>query len=154
MMPRAGGVYVYLAEAFGGLVGFLYGWAYFLVVNTGSLAALSIAFATYLGYFIPLGPVALKLFAIGGIVLLTIINVAGVRAGGIFSDVFTVLKLVGITALIGAGLVFGSSATTEFADRAMPGAGLATAFPLALIGVLFSYGGWHHATSVQARLDR
>jgi APA family basic amino acid/polyamine antiporter len=48
MMPRAGGVYVYLSRAYGGLVGFLYGWAYFLVVNTGGIAALAVAFSTYL----------------------------------------------------------------------------------------------------------
>jgi APA family basic amino acid/polyamine antiporter len=148
MMPRAGGVYVYLTEAFGGLVGFLYGWAYFLVVNTGSLAALSIAFATYLGYFVPLGPSAVKLVAIGGIVVLTIVNVLGVRAGGLFSDVFTVLKLVGIVGLIGVGLVVGTGASTNFTDTALPPQGLGTAFAVALIGVLFSYGGWHHATFV------
>src|SRR5512147_2692625 len=51
MMPGAGGIYVFLSEAYGGLAGFLYGWAYFLVVNTGGIAALSIAFATYLGVF-------------------------------------------------------------------------------------------------------
>jgi APA family basic amino acid/polyamine antiporter len=148
MMPRAGGVYVYLTEAFGGLVGFLYGWAYFLVVNTGSLAALSIAFATYLGYFVPLGPSAIKLVAVAGIVILTVINVVGVKAGGLFSDVFTALKLVGILGLIGVGLLLGTGARTDFADAALPQESLGSAFAVALIGVLFSYGGWHHATFV------
>ena len=60
MMPRAGGVYVYLCEAYGSLAGFLFGWAYFLVVNTGGIAALSIAFATYFGYFIPLSKVVFR----------------------------------------------------------------------------------------------
>src|SRR5262249_30181821 len=53
-IPRAGGVYVYLSRAYGSLIGFLYGWAYFLVVTTGAIAALSVAFATYVGYFVPL----------------------------------------------------------------------------------------------------
>ena len=149
MMPRAGGIYVYLTEGFGGLVGFLYGWAYFLVVNTGSLAALSVAFATYFGYFVPLGPLGFKLVALGGLLIITIVNVVGVRAGGLFSDIFTVLKLIGIVALISVGLVWGSATTSDFslAAAAMPGA-VGPAFAVALIGVMFSYGGWQHATFV------
>ena len=54
-MPRAGGMYVWLTEAYGGLVGFLHGWAYFLVVATGAIAALAIVFAEYVGYFVQLG---------------------------------------------------------------------------------------------------
>jgi APA family basic amino acid/polyamine antiporter len=81
-------------------------------------------------------------------VVLTIVNVLGVRAGGLFSDVFTVLKLVGIVGLIGVGLFFGTGASTNFTDTALPPQGLGTAFAVALIGVLFSYGGWHHATFV------
>ena len=69
MMPRAGGVYVFLTETYGGLTGFLFGWAYFLVANTGSMAALAVAFATYLGYLVPLGPAGVIGVAIGGIVL-------------------------------------------------------------------------------------
>ena len=56
MFPEAGGVYVYLNKAYGELTGFLYGWAYFLVVNTGGIAALAIAFSTYFGYFVHLTP--------------------------------------------------------------------------------------------------
>ncbi|MGE5356104.1 MAG: amino acid permease, partial [Deltaproteobacteria bacterium] len=71
LMPRAGGQYAYLTEAYGGLVGFLFGWAYFVVVNAGGLGALSVAFATYFGYFVPLGPVAMKAVAVGGLLALT-----------------------------------------------------------------------------------
>ena len=100
MMPGAGGVYVYLSEAYGGLFGFLYGWSYLLVTNTGGLAALSVAFTKYFGTFVSLDPTQEKLFAIGGLIFLTMVNVLGVKIGGIFSDVFTVLKLVGIGVLI------------------------------------------------------
>ncbi len=109
LLPRAGGEYVYLTEAYGGLVGFLFGWAYFLVCNAGGLGALSVAFATYAGYFVPLGPAGTKAVAIAGLLLLTTVNVLGVKAGAIFSDVFTVLKLAGIAGLIGVGFLFGSS---------------------------------------------
>ena len=147
LMPRAGGEYVYLTEAYGGLVGFLFGWAYFLVCNAGGLGALSVAFATYAGYFVPLGPVATKLVAIGGLLLLTTINVLGVKAGAIFSDVFTVLKIAGIAALIGVGFAFGSSHTTAFSftPGVVPG-GLAGGLATAMVGVLWSTGGWQHAT--------
>ncbi len=147
LMPRAGGEYVYLTEAYGGLTGFLFGWAYFLVVNAGGLGALSVAFATYFGFFVPLGAVGAKAVAIAGLLLLTTINVLGVKAGAIFSDVFTVLKIAGIAALIAVGFALGSGSTTSFAFSAgaIPG-GLGTGLATAMVGVLWSTGGWQHAT--------
>lgn len=153
LMPHAGGEYVYLKEAYGPLVGFLFGWAYFLVVNAGGLGALSVAFATYLGYFVPLGPAGAKAVAIGGLLALTIVNVVGVKAGAIFSDIFTVLKLAGIAGLVGVGLALGSSATSDFSLAAgpVPG-GLGTALATAMVGVLWSTGGWQHATYASAEI--
>jgi APA family basic amino acid/polyamine antiporter len=151
LMPGAGGVYVYLSEAYGRLFGFLYGWAYMLVVNTGGVAALSIAFATYFGYFVPLDPVQLKLVAIIGLVIVTIVNVLGVKVGGIFSDIFTLLKIVGILLLIVVGLGWGSSDTTNFTSSlAEYPNGLASALAVARVGVLWSYGGWQHASFAAA----
>lgn len=151
MLPRAGGVYGFLTEAYGGLAGFLYGWAYFLVVNTGALGALAVAFSTYFGYFVPLSPTGQLLVAIAGIVLVTIINVLGVKAGGVFSDIFTVLKLAGIAILVGAGFVWGSSTTTNFLTPiSKTGGGLTSALTLAFVSVLWSYGGWQHATFTSA----
>jgi len=147
MMPRAGGVYVYLTQAYGGIIGFLYGWAYFLVVNTGGIAALSVAFATYFGYFVPLSPAGIKIAAIVGIVVVTLINVLGVKAGGVFSDVFTMLKLAGIVGLIAVGIGWGTSGETSFLAPLgdLPG-GPGSALAVAMVGVLWSYGGWQHAT--------
>ncbi|MBI3578949.1 MAG: amino acid permease [Ignavibacteriales bacterium] len=151
MMPRAGGVYVFLTEAYGGLIGFLYGWAYFLVANTGALAALAVAFSTYFGYFVPLSHAGQMAVAIGGMVLVTIINVLGVKAGGIFSDLFTVLKLAGIAILLVVGLGWGSSHTTNFAaPLGNLSNGLTSALTLAFVSVLWSYGGWQHATFTAA----
>ena len=147
MMPRAGGLYVYLSEAYGGLFGFMYGWAYFLVVNTGGLGALAVAFSTYLGYFVPLSPFGTTAVAITGIILVTILNVRGVKAGGIFSDVFTVLKLLGILVLIGVGFTLGSPDTTDFAQPlSLPSDQIGSALALAMVSVMWSYGGWQHAT--------
>ncbi len=142
-MPQAGGVYVFLNEGYGKPVGFLYGWAYFLVVNTGGIAALSGAFATYFGYFIRLGPAGIKITAVTGILILTLINVRGVKIGGIFSDLFTLPKLAGIFGVILVGFILGSGHIAHFSLAiSNPGGGLA----LAMVGVLWSYGGWQHAT--------
>lgn len=149
LMPGAGGVYVYLSEGYGKLAGFLYGWAYFLVVNTGGIAALSVAFATYLGYFIRFSPLEIKVIAVSGIFILTIINVLGVKIGGIFSDLFTLLKLLGIFGVILIGFILGSSSITNFSisifNNGLP-ADLSGGIAVAMVGVLWSYGGWQHAT--------
>ncbi len=151
LMPRAGGVYVFLTEAYGGLAGFLYGWAYFLVVNTGGIAALAIGFSTYLGYFIPMTAAQTTVAAISGIIFVTVINVLGVKAGGVFSDIFTVLKLVGIALLIVVGFGWGSHATTNFfAPVGTTSNGMSSALTLAFVSVLWSYGGWQHATFTAA----
>lgn len=151
MMPGAGGVYVYLCKAYGGLSGFLYGWAYFLVVNTGGIAALSIAFATYFGYIFPLGPHGITLVAISGLLLVTVINVLGVRAGGVFSDLFTILKIAGILFIIIVGLGWGSGKGTDFAAPIGDFHGnLGSALAVAMVGVLWSCGGWQHASYAAA----
>lgn len=147
LVPGAGGQYAFLRQAYGGLTGFLFGWAYFLVVNAGGLGALSVAFATYLGQFMTLGPVGTKVAAIAGLLVLTGVNVVGVKAGAIFSDVFTVLKLAGILGLIAVGLALGSPHTTDFTWTigTMPH-GMTQSLALGMVGVLWSYGGWQHAT--------
>lgn len=153
MMPRAGGQYAYLKEAYGELVGFLFGWSYFAVTNAGGLGALSVAFATYMGFFVPLTPVVAKAVAIGGLVFLTVLNVVGVKIGAVFSDVFTVLKLAGIAGLVVVGLALGSPYTTDFSlpISAMQGS-VWSALALGMVGVLWSYGGWQHATYASAEV--
>ncbi len=155
MMPRAGGVYVFLTEAYGGLAGFLYGWAYFLVVNTGGIAALAIAFATYLNVLIPLGSNGVMIAAVAGIALVTLVNVLGVKAGGIFSDIFTALKLLGILFILAVGFGWGSFSTTDFAQPLITSSGgIAGALTIAMVGILWSYGGWQHATFTAAEALR
>jgi len=153
LVPGAGGQYAFLRKAFGGLTAFLFGWAYFLVVNAGGLGALSVAFATYLGFFVPLGAAGTKIAAIAGLLVLTGVNVVGVKAGAIFSDVFTGLKLAGILGLVAIGLIFGSPRTTDFtwATGTLP-AGLWSTLALGMVGVLWSYGGWQHATYASAEV--
>ena len=92
--PHAGGIYAFLREAYGDMVGFMYGWATFLVVNTGAIAALSLAFASYLAFIIPMDETLKIAVAIAAIVSVTLINVYSVKMGELFSNVFTGLKLI------------------------------------------------------------
>jgi len=150
MFPQAGGVYVYLREAYGDLFGFLYGWAYLLVITSGAMAALAIAFAYYLGFIIPLTDTAIKVIAVLVIVVVTLVNVLRVKAGGMLANVFTGLKLLGIAGIVVVGLVWGSADTMSVqpAARETESGGFIAAFGLALVGVLWSYGGFQHASYV------
>jgi APA family basic amino acid/polyamine antiporter len=149
MFPKAGGVYVYLKEAYGDLFGYLYGWAYLLVICSGAIAALSIAFAYYLGFLIPMGNTGIKLVAVTSIVVVTIINILRVKAGEVFSNIFTGLKLIGVAGVICIGFFMGKPGLLRVqTGEAVSSDNLLVAFGLALIGVLWSYGGWQHASFV------
>ncbi len=148
--PHAGGIYAFLREAYGDVVGFMYGWATFLVVNTGAIAALSLAFASYLTFIIPMDETLKIVVAIAAIVSVTLINVYSVKMGELFSNVFTGLKLIGIAVIIFIGLFLGSSATNDFSIASGTSDFSIPAIGLALIGVLFSYGGFQHASFLAA----
>ena len=149
LFPQAGGVYVYLKEGYGRLIGFLYGWAYLLVIATGAIAALAIAFATYLAFIFPMSERAITAVAVLSIVVVTVVNIVRVKAAEIFSNVFTGLKLLGIGGLIVVGFAFGSTETMRIQPiETSEGNSFAVAFGLAMIGVLWSYGGWQHTSYV------
>src|SRR6478672_9725343 len=130
MMPRAGGVYVFLREAYGSSIGFLYGWTLFLVVQTGTIAAVAIAFAKFLGVFattvspdnyvvapISLGGYAIslsteQLVAIVLIALLTWTNTRGLEVGKIVQNTFTFAKTAALTAVVVIGLSLGWKANS------------------------------------------
>src|SRR5919199_523040 len=125
MMPKAGGQYVYLREAFSPLWGFLYGWTLFLVIQTGTIAAVAVGFARYMGVLVPwvsesnyiippvrFGGYALslstaQLVGLAMIALLTFMNTRGLRIGKIVQNVFTTAKTGALFALIVLGLVVG-----------------------------------------------
>jgi APA family basic amino acid/polyamine antiporter len=137
MMPRAGGQYVYLREAYGPLWGFLYGWTLFLVIQTGTIAAVAVAFARFLGVLAPaisptqwvIPPINLstnyaislstqQLVAILVIVLLTFLNTRGLRLGKLIQNVFTSAKTLSLFALIALGLIIGRDANAIGANFA------------------------------------
>jgi basic amino acid/polyamine antiporter, APA family len=149
MFPQSGGVYVFLRESYGELFGFLYGWAYLLVITSGANAALSIACAYYLAFIFPLDQTGITLAAILALIIVTVINILRVKAAEVFTNVFTGLKLLGIGAVILIGIIFGKSDVDFFKMSGVSTQGSqVAAFGLALIGVLWSYGGWQHASFV------
>ncbi len=150
-MPRAGGMYVWLTEAYGELVGFLYGWAYFLVVATGAIAALAVVFAEYVGALVPMGPGASRALAVGALVGLAVVNVFGVRIAAAVGGALTLAKLLALGAIIALGLVLGTRTPGSVAPA---GAGPAGGLAAAMIGVLWSYGGWQHASFAAGEAKR
>jgi basic amino acid/polyamine antiporter, APA family len=149
IFPRAGGIYVFLKEAYGGWLGFLYGWAYLLIITSGSIAVLSLAFSYYLSFFIPMNDAWKIMTSIIVISFITTLNVLRAKFGEMFSNIFTSLKIVGILIIICVGLFYGKS---EISFKGL-GLGLSSSgntglssFGVALVGVLFSYGGWQHAS--------
>src|SRR3954464_9492312 len=129
MMPRAGGQYVYLREAYGPLWGFLYGWTLFLVIQTGTIAAVAVAFSRFLGVLMPaisptrwiIPPIILsrnyavslstqQVVAIFIIVLLSFVNTRGLPLGKLIQNVFTSAKTLALFALIVLGIFIGRNA--------------------------------------------
>jgi APA family basic amino acid/polyamine antiporter len=123
MMPKAGGQYVYLCEAYNPLVGFLYGWTLFLIIQSGTIAAVAVAFAKFTGVLIPglgtnnvlitilrLKISAGQLLAIFTISILSFINIKGLKHGKLVQNIFTSAKIVSISGLIILGIFIGANA--------------------------------------------
>jgi len=149
-MPRAGGQYVYLSEAYGPVWGYLYGWSAVAVINTASIAAVGVAFSEYLRFFFPITDVSIKGIAVATIVLLTIINILDVKSGARFQNVFTISKLGAIFGIIILGLVMegGSNQNLSpfFSDQSFTE--LVGPLGLAMVSVLWTFDGWIFITYV------
>ncbi len=182
MMPHAGGLYVYLREAYNPLIGFLYGWTTFLVIQTGTIAAVAVGFAKFTGVLVPwfserhilLTVLGLKISAaqvlgIASIVILTLLNMRGLRTGKTIQGFFTVAKTVALTGLIVLGFVVGANAVAIKANWAVfwkaswthmaAGGGIASvqslsglmilaAIGAAMVGSLFSSDEWYTVTYI------
>lgn len=150
LMPDAGGQYVYLSRAYSPLWGFLYGWSAFFVINTASIAAVAVTFATYLGYFFPLPEVGIRLIAIASIIFLTMINCFGIKLGAMVQNGFTLLKIAALLALVILSFAVSGGSLTNFSPvlPRMPISGLAGPLTLAMVSVLWSYDGWIEITYV------
>src|ERR1700694_3327761 len=173
MFPKAGGQYVYLREGISPLFGYLYGWTLFVVIQTGTIAAVAVAFARFTSVLVPsltpdvflgttlhlprpIGDIAVglspqRILAIASIVLLTWINVRGVRTAAFIQTSLTAIKVAALAALIVLGLTIGSNAeaiTANFGPNFWPEGGLALGMlPVigaAMVGSLFPMDAWNN----------
>ena len=171
MFPKAGGQYVYLREGIAPLFGYLYGWTLFAVIQTGTIAALAVAFAKFTAIFWPAlspdvwfgthinlgsGPIDVgvspqRVLAIVSVIALTWINVRGVRAGALIQTALTGVKALSLAALVILGLLIGRSASAiaaNFGPSFWPAQGLTLALlPIigsAMVGSLFSMDSWNN----------
>jgi basic amino acid/polyamine antiporter, APA family len=148
MNPTAGGLYVYLRDAFGPLTAFLYGWTFFVVIASGSAATLAVASAAYLQEFVALGQVGQKLTAVGLLAIVGGLNVRSTRRSADVQNWSTASKvgtrLTMALALMLAGRGFNASSQSAWPDSFTPS--LLSGMGLAMIGVLWAYEGWQYVT--------
>ena len=181
MFPKAGGQYVYLREAYNPLIGFLYGWTMFAVIQTGTIAAVAVAFAKFTSYFIPffgeknvlldLGDFHFKGSQLLGILLvifLTWLNAQGIKTGKWVQSTFTTAKLLALFGLIVLGFLIGFNAETWAANTAdfwaafstspegsvttLAGTAILTAVGAAMVGSLFSSDAWNNVTFIASEV--
>jgi len=202
MMPHAGGQYIYLRESLGPLSGFLYGWTFFLVIQCGTIAAVGVAFGKFLGVFfpsisaehwilhlwkvppIPIGPMVLgnmdvglntqNLVAILGVILLSVVNIYGVKTGAIIQNIFTFAKVAALLGLVFLGVFVGANHAAILANfganfwknasfgslhvipvglaGATAAVGTITVLAIAQVGSLFSADAWNSVTFTAAEV--
>jgi APA family basic amino acid/polyamine antiporter len=158
-MPHAGGQYVYLREAFSPLYGFLYGWGLFLVIQTGTVAAVCVGFAKFLAVFIPMPAEMQPWIAITCIIVLTIINCFGIQAGAWVQNVFTFTKTAALLGLIVAGYLWGHNAAAAHDNftNIFRGAGFTfetiRLVAVAMVGSLFAADAWNNITFTAGEVE-
>ncbi|HOG29269.1 MAG TPA: amino acid permease [Vicinamibacterales bacterium] len=148
--PQAGGIYVYLREAYGPALAFLFGWTLFLIIESGTIATLAVGFSTkYLPYFVTLSPAQGKVVAVSLIALLAAVNVLGVRKGAFLMNFLTTIKFVGLIGVCAVVFIFASGSAANFTDGGAAGAGQGGVlgnFGVALVAALWAYKGWETST--------
>jgi len=151
--PQAGGGYIYLTEAFGPLAAFLYGWTFLFIINSGGIAAVAVTFARYAVDLFGVSTIYVKPLAAALLVTLAGVNYFGIRSGSITQNIFTVLKLAALAVLIFAGVFLargGVHATSP--TETIQGFGVVRALGVALIPVLFAYGGWQYSNNIASEI--
>lgn len=174
-MPEAGGVYVYIREAYGPLAGFLFGWIFLFAYQTGTVAALAIGFADFLAYFLPslssraviqlipgstaghLGTLSVsgeQCVALVGIIALTAVNYAGVRFGTWIQNLLGCVKIAAILSMALFGLLLGRGHTVDFSvdPYGLSWSRLIVGFGAAQVAIGWAFGGWDNVTYVAGEI--
>jgi APA family basic amino acid/polyamine antiporter len=146
MKPQAGGLYVYIRDCFGRFPAFLFGWTMFFVISSGSTATLAVAFGNYLGEFVPLSPLQIKIVAVLMILVLTVVNVLGTRQSANLLNVTTTIKVGAILAFGTVLLWRGTHSVLGEANSPIHQTPGIVGFGLAMISVLWAYEGWQYVT--------
>ncbi len=173
-LPQAGGEYVYMHRAYGPMMGFLYGWTQFVVAKSGSIAAIATGFVIYLAYFFPglreaiwqapveiaghtitLRLTGLQIGAALLVLLLSGLNVLGVRRSGRTQTFFTAAKILVLVTLIVLGLAFGHGSFEHFGTHISSGgpSNLFAAFGVTTVAALWAYDGWNNLSMVAGEVE-
>ncbi|MBW7844086.1 MAG: amino acid permease [Bacteroidia bacterium] len=170
LMPKAGGQYVYLREAYNKLIGFLYGWTLFTVIQTGTIAAVAVAFANYTGVFFPsiadseiifqFGVFSIstkQVLAIAVVWILSWVNFRGLQIGALVQNFFTFTKIGALVVMILAGLYFILTNQPKQIEWSLPStfnySALPTIFGAALVGSIFSSDAWNNVTFTGSEIE-
>jgi len=177
MFPKAGGQYIYIREAYGPWAGFFFGWGFFWFIMCGGIATLGVAFAEFVGYFIPSLSTQSYIFqlnvfgfsyslstgqlvAVGSILILSGVNYFGIKTGAVVQNIFTFLRIAAIAAFVILGLTLGKKAgITNFGQIFSVETGLSfdtlmSLFGLALIAVFWTYDGWYSPTCTAEEIKK
>lgn len=147
---QAGGIYIYLREAYGTFVAFLFGWTLFVVIEAGTLATLAVGFSTkYLPYFVRLSPLQAKVVAVALLLILAMVNYTGVKKGAGVMNFLTSIKFIALIGVCTVVFIFAKGSTGNFlspASGAHPAGGVLGSFGVALVAALWAYKGWEICT--------
>ena len=149
-IPKLGGLYAYLGELYGSVIGFLYGWVEAIISSPASCAAMAIAVATFASFFVPMTGLQQKMFAVSMIVVIVGVNAIATKAGVWLQNIATTLKLIPIIAIVGFGLAQGTFGQMNFTNV---GSAQMSA-SIALLGVLWAYDGWINTATLGTEMTR
>jgi len=149
--PNAGGDYHFLTRAYGRDISFFFAWARVAVITTGSIALLAFVFGDYMSRVVSLGPNSSAIYAAMTVLLLTALNVIGLRESSRAQNILTILEVAGLLLVIVAGLI-ATAPVTATAAAAAPNPGVPPLFGLAMVFVLLTYGGWNEGAYISAEV--
>ena len=150
--PNAGGDYHFLTRAYGRDISFFFAWARVAVITTGSIALLAFVFGDYMSRVVSLGPNSSAIYAAMTVIVLTVLNIIGLRESSRAQNVLTILEISGLLLVALAGVLATPPVAAPVAAAAAPASGLPPLFGLAMVFVLLTYGGWNEGAYISAEV--